>query len=79
MPVTHLDSERWILETQHSGYALGLNDAGRLVHCYWGRRMMLPGDYPAPESPWGWASFNGPGQLTPEEYPGYAGLNYTEP
>ena len=60
----------WLLETQTTGYALGLNDAGLLAHRYWGVRLPDAADYPAPPNAYGWASFSGPGQLVPEEYPG---------
>ena len=57
----------WVLETQSTGYAFGLNPAGRLIHSYWGIRLPQLGDYPAPSSSKGWASFSGPAQLEPEE------------
>ncbi len=69
----------WILETRLTGYALGLNDAGLLTHRYWGARLLDPDDYPPPVNPRPWASFNNPEQLTPEEYPGYAGMKFTDP
>jgi alpha-galactosidase len=69
----------WILETATTAYALGVNPAGRLVHTYWGARLRTPSDYPALPNLNNWASFNGSGQLTPEEYPAYAGATYNEP
>jgi alpha-galactosidase len=78
MPVHTLDNY-WILETRSVGYAFGPNDTGLLTHCYWGRRLPQPADYPPPISPNAWASFNGAAQLTPEEYPGYGGTKYIEP
>ncbi len=69
----------WVLETRTMGYALGLNRDGLLAHCYWGPRLHGAADYPAPPTSAGWASFNGPAQLTPEEYPGYEGMKYSEP
>ena len=60
----------WVLETAHTAYAFGLNDAGLLTHAYWGARLPAFSDYPAAPSPMGWASFNNAPQLTPEEYPG---------
>lgn len=72
-------STTWILETANTAYALGLNSAGRLVHCYWGARLRAPSDYPPPPHLIGWASSNGPGQLLQEEYPAYAGSSYIEP
>lgn len=78
MPIQATD-RGWILETRTTAYALGLNDAGVLAHRYWGARLPYAEDYPAAPNPGGWVSFNGPSQLTPEEYPGYAGLTYIEP
>ena len=69
----------WILETAHTGYALGLNQTGRLTHRYWGARLPFPDDYPAAPNPPGWASFNGADHLTPEEFPAYAGAKYGDP
>jgi alpha-galactosidase len=68
-----------VLETQTTGYALGLNAAGLLTHRYWGARLTHPGDYPAAPAPAAWASFNRPAQLTPEEYPGYEDMKFTDP
>lgn len=72
-------SNSWILETANTAYALGVNSAGRLVNCHWGARLRSPTDYPAPAHLIGWASFNGPGQVLPEEYPAWAGASYVEP
>jgi alpha-galactosidase len=75
----HALSNLWVLETQNSGYAFGLNEAGLIAHSYWGKRLAYPTDYPPPPSPSAWASFNGAAHLTPEEYPGYGGTKYVEP
>lgn len=69
----------WVLETRTTGYALGVNDAGRLSHRYWGVRLPYLEDYPLAANPAGWASFNGPTHLTPEEYPAYGGISYIDP
>ncbi len=69
----------WVLETQNTGYALGLNQAGMLVHRYWGARLPALSDYPAAADSIGWASFNGPGQVLREEYPGHGGVKYIDP
>ena len=69
----------WVLETRETSYALGLNQAGLLAHRYWGMKLPRLDDYPPTVDPWGWASFNNPDQLTPEEYPGYAGMKYIDP
>lgn len=69
-----------MLETRTTAYALGLNEDGLLVHCYWGARLPRLEDYPPAPNATGWASFNGPAHVVlPLEYPGYGGVNYTEP
>ncbi len=78
MPVFPTERD-WVLETQDSAYAIGLNTQGLLVNRYWGARLPHIDDYPVPPESNGWASFNGPGQLLPEEYPAYGGTKYIEP
>ncbi len=78
MPVI-AQNRRWTLETDRTAYALGVNEAGDLVHCYWGARLPHSDDYPPPPESKGWASFNAPRHLLPEEYPAWAGANYIEP
>jgi len=73
------DDTGWILQTAHMAYALAVNEAGYLVHRYWGACLPHPDDYPPPPEAEHWASFNGPGQMLPEEYPADAGLKYVEP
>lgn len=78
MPI-HTTPDGWVLETQNTAYALGLNPAGLLTHRYWGVRLPYPNDYPPPPAPFNWASFNNPAQLTPEEYPGYNDMKSIDP
>jgi alpha-galactosidase len=78
MPI-HATSRGWVIETATAAYALGLNEAGLLAHRYWGPRLPYAEDYPPPPDSPGWASFNGPGQLVPEEYPAHGGVKYVEP
>lgn len=78
MPI-HTTSNGWILETHQTGYAMGLDPNGLLVHTYWGARLPRPQDYPTPPASREWASFNGIGHLACEEYPAYAGTKYSEP
>ncbi len=78
MPI-HVDGHAWVLETEQSAYAFGLNTRGRLVHRYWGKRLPYREDYPSAASAGGWASFNGSAHLTPEEYPAYGGTSYIDP
>jgi len=78
MPI-HETDQGWVLETHTTGYALGINHAGLLVHRYWGGKLTQLDDYPLALSPDPWASFNAAAQRTPEEYPGYEGAKYIEP
>jgi alpha-galactosidase len=59
MPI-HTTDHGWVLETATTGYALGLNKAGLLVHRYWGARLPDAGDYPPPPSLPAWEPFGGP-------------------
>ncbi len=78
MPV-HTSNTNWILETSNTAYAFGLNEAGLLTHRYWGARLPRLSDYPPAPNPQGWASFNNPAQLTPEEYTGNNDVKFVEP
>lgn len=78
MPV-YTFSDSWVIETNSTGYAIGINAMGLLAHRYWGTRLPRPTDYPPPLAFPGWASFNGPGQVVPEEYPAPSGLKYIDP
>lgn len=78
MPI-HSDESGWVLTLKSTAYALGVSEQGYLLHRYWGPRLPFLADYPPPPSSIGWASFNGPAQLLPEEYPAYAGVKYVEP
>jgi hypothetical protein len=72
MPITSTFTG-WILETALTGYAVGPNQAGMLTHRYWGERLPRAEDYPPAIDSDGWASFNGPGQIVPEEFPAHGG------
>ena len=77
MPI-YTTEHGWVLETQTTAYALGLNQAGLLAHCYWGARLPNADDYPPPPSPRDWP-FNRSAQLTPEEYPGHEDMKFIDP
>lgn len=79
MTFIYQENQFWVLETDQMAYALGVNQAGYLVNTYWGLKLPTPADYPRPAESEGYASFNGPGQLLPEEYPAYGGAKYIEP
>ncbi len=78
MPI-HSIANRWILETDHTAYAFGLDPQGRLVNTYWGERLLHPQDYPGSDFQHFWSSFNDLGQVAREEYPAETGLKYIEP
>lgn len=75
----HTRENYWILETDRTAYAFGLDADGVLTHCYWGARLPYVDDYPAPPVVQVWASFNGPEHRRREEYPTPTGLKYVEP
>lgn len=78
MPI-HSNDRSWVLETQTTAYAIGLNEAGLLTHRYWGARVPRIEDYPPAPNPDGWYSFSNPAQCTPEEYPGYEDIKFVDP
>jgi alpha-galactosidase len=78
MPIRAI-AQGWALETNTTGYALGINKAGRMANRYWGAHLPYADDYPIATETHGWASFNGPTHLTSEEYSGYAGVSYVQP
>jgi alpha-galactosidase len=78
MPI-HATEHGWVLETQTTGYVLGVNAAGLVVHRYWGARLPYVEDYLPASQPSEWASFNAEPHLLPEEYPPYGGAKYIEP
>ncbi|MCA0458370.1 MAG: alpha-galactosidase [Chloroflexi bacterium] len=78
MPI-HATNTSWVIETANTAYAFGLNEAGCLVHRYWGARLPSVNDYPPPANPAAWSSFNRPAQLTREEYPTNNDQKFIEP
>ncbi len=69
----------WILETENTAYVFGINSQGLVAHSYWGPRLPGLTDYPPLPEASNWASFNNAAHLTPEEYPTYTGMKFTEP
>jgi alpha-galactosidase len=68
----------WVLETQSTSYALGVNERNELQHLYWGRKLARDEDYPQARSAAAFA-FESREGLTNEEYPGWGGMRYAEP
>ncbi len=69
----------WVLTTDHTAYAFGVNAQGLLLHTYWGPRLPRLADYPRPPEGREWASFDPPGDTVREEYPAHGGPKYVEP
>src|SRR5713226_6446438 len=78
MPIK-ADGQNWILESDHNAYVLGINEIGLLTHRYWGPRLAHLNDYPAAVTPAPWASFDSSAHQTPEEYPAYGEMKFTDP
>ncbi|MBK9123800.1 MAG: alpha-galactosidase [Chloroflexi bacterium] len=76
---TDQQPDSWVLHTENTTYAVGLNAAGQLVTRYWGRRLDRVEDIPPAQDLGRWASFSDRGTLNQLEYPAYAGPNYVEP
>ena len=68
----------WVLETEHTSYALGVNERNELQHLYWGKKLARDEDYPQARSAAAFA-FESREGLTSEEYPGWGGMRYAEP
>lgn len=78
MPISYLtEKNAWLIETATTAYVFGVGDGKQLLHYYWGGRLTYPSDYP------------GLGPLKNQyvydqyagafEYPGWGGLNFSEP
>jgi len=78
MPI-YTSPTSWIIETNNTGYAIGLNKAGFLAQRYWRGRLPFTADYPAAVNPPERSSFDMPPHYVPEEYPGYSALRYIDP
>lgn len=68
----------WLLETEHTTYAFGVNERKQLQHVYWGGLVPRPDDFSEVKSPRDY-SFESPEGMTPDEYPGWGGMRYDEP
>src|SRR5580700_1714175 len=73
------DKKLWLLETDRSSYALGVNEQNSLQAVYWGKRLVRDADLPPAHTSPEHASFDSRETMTNEEYPGWGGLRYNEP
>jgi alpha-galactosidase len=77
--VRHLpDRQLFILDTKNTSYVVGVNKAQQLQMVHWGGRIAREADLTAAQMSNGFA-FETPDGLSPEEYPAFGGMRYSEP
>ena len=69
----------WLITTQHSSYAMGVDGQGELQHLYWGGPLWRIDDVPAAIEKHEISSFDPHQMYEDEEYPGWGGARYYEP
>ena len=69
----------WLITTQHSSYAMGVDGQGELQHLYWGGPLWRIDDVPAAVEKHEISSFDPHQMYEDEEYPGWGGARYYEP
>ncbi len=69
----------WVIDTDNTTYAVGVNERGELQDLYWGAKLTRPEDLGTPHSSPGRASFDTSETNTNGEYPGWGGVFYAEP
>lgn len=75
----HFDQSRklWFLSMRNTTYVLGINEVGELQHVYWGKSVPAEDFASAHQAEsYGFESREG---MSPEEYPAWGGIRYTEP
>jgi alpha-galactosidase len=73
------ESKLFFVETAHTSYVFGVNEHGSLQNVYWGGKIARAPDFRMPHTFEGHASFDSRDGMTPEEYPGWGGMQYAEP
>jgi len=73
------DSKTFLIETAHSSYVFGVNENGALQNIYWGGKITRAADFSAAHTVNNHASFDSREGQSPEEYPGWGGMQYAEP
>ena len=67
----------FLLSTQSTSYAFGIDDQGLVRHLYWGKKIQSADDFELPQLTE--VSTNDPVfEITPEEFPVHGGLRYKE-
>ena len=69
----------WMLHTDSSAMAIGVNQRGELQNLYWGYPLWRIEDFPAANGGRDLSSFDPAQSLINEEYPGWGGARYLEP
>jgi alpha-galactosidase len=79
-PVRYLpDLKVWLLNTDRTSYAVGVNQRGELQSIYWGEKLVGDGDLAAARLRPEHASFDSPETMTNMEYPAWGARYYNEP
>jgi alpha-galactosidase len=73
------ESKTFLIETAHSSYVFGVNENGALQNIYWGGKITRAADFSAAHTVNNHASFESREGQSPEEYPGWGGMQYAEP
>jgi alpha-galactosidase len=73
------ESKTFLIETAHSSYVFGVNENGALQNIYWGGKITRAADFSAAHTVNNHASFDSREGQSPEEYPGWGGMQYAEP
>ena len=77
--IRHIPEKKlWVIDTNRTTYAFGINDKGALQHVYWGRKVRAEDLGPARAANER-SSFDSSETRTPEEYPAWGGIRYYEP
>ena len=74
----HASKPRWLLNTEHSSYAIGVNEHGLVLQLYWGPRLRSIDDVIEFGQAFERAAQDPDPSNTPEVYPAYGGLRYRE-
>jgi len=69
----------WLLHTESSAYAMGVNARGELQNLYWGGPIWRIADIPAAQAPRELSSFDPSESLMNEEFAGWGSTRYPEP
>lgn len=72
------ERKAWVLRTNHTDYAIGVDESGALQHLYWGEKLSLPDDYPGADcrQAWIWEPEDG---ISREETMPWGKRNFAEP